>query len=142
VYIAGYLNRSAVIRVRFTAANGRGSPEAIFNYAKVQQIPGQPAPTQQCGIPSRSFSGSKGHTGGNLTLTPLTVGSTIHYSKNGGITQTYSSPIPLACTTSGDTVEFWAAMAGMDDSNHAWFDNTKVQGTGGGYGGSGGGVPP
>jgi len=142
-YIAGYLNKSAVIRVRFTAANGRSSPEAIFTYTKVQQIPGQPAPTQQAGAPSRSFSGSKGHTAGNLTLTAVTAGSVIHYSLNGGVTQNYSVPVHLNCTAGGDTLEYWASAAGMDDSNHAWFDNTKVQGSGGGNpGGGGGGLPP
>jgi hypothetical protein len=126
------LTSTRTLRVRFYAVSGRYSPETIATYTKVQQIPGLPPPSQQCGAPSWSFSGTLRHTGGNLTLTATTTGSVIHYSKNGGGTLTYSTPIALACTTTGDTVKFWATLAGLDQSPSVFVNNMLETTYGGG----------
>jgi hypothetical protein len=132
-YIGLHLDTSTTIRCRFYRSDGRSSAETVGAYTKVQQIPGQPAPTAQCGAPASSFSGNPNHTGGNLTLSVTTPGSTIHFRKNEGSTTTYASPISIACNTAGDTVEFWASLTGSDDSSHRFFDNSRETTYGGGY---------
>jgi hypothetical protein len=100
-------------------------------------------PPAQCGAPTWAFSGTLGSTSGYLTLTATTAGSTILYSLNGGANQTYSGPIFMACTSTGDVVEFWATKSGLLDSAHTTIDNTKTKTGGGGTGGGGGGhLPP
>jgi len=126
------LQATTTLRVRYYADSGRYSRELIAHYTKVQQIPGQPTPTQQCAAPTWSYSGVLNHSGGNLTLAATTNGSVIHYIKNGGSVTTYTSPIALACLTVGDTVEFWATLTGMDDSQHLFIDNSKETTFGGG----------
>ena len=123
------LQATQTLRVRYYADSGRYSRETHAHYTKVQQIPGLPTPTQQCGIPGWSYSGVLNHTGGNLTLTQTTNGSVMHYIKNGGTAQTYSAPVAMAL---GDVVEFWASLTGMDDSQHVTIDNTAETTFGGG----------
>ena len=131
-YIPAPVNITMTLRVRFFADSGRVSGEFIGTYTKVQQIPGQPPPGQQCGPPTWSYSGVLQHSGGNMTLIPTTTGSIIHYIKNQSSTQTYSSPIPLSCTNHGDYLEFWATLPGMDDSSHVFIDNSRETTYGGG----------
>lgn len=132
------LNSNTTLRVRAFAANGRFSQERLANYTRVAQLPGN----QQCAPPSRSFSGVRGQTAGNLTLTVTTTGSTIKFRKNNGAIQNYSSPIALACNFGGDTCEYWATKPGLDDSPHVSFDNTRTDPGGGGQGGGGPPHPP
>jgi len=119
------LTASTLLRVRFVAADGRSSSEFLAQYTLATGTP----PQGQCGAPSWSFSGTLGATTGNLTLTPITSGSTVKYKFNGGGTQNYVSPISMAL---GDDVEFWAAKSGLLDSQHVTVDNTKEKLYGGG----------
>jgi hypothetical protein len=138
------LNVTTTITLRIIAVtqDGRQSGERIATYTKVQQIPGQPAPGVQCAQPHWSFSGNQHYTAGNLTLTPVTAGSTIHYALNSGTTHTYAGPIPLASNPTGDIVEYWASLAGLDDSPHGFFSNTKNTPGGGGTSGFPPQLPP
>jgi hypothetical protein len=111
------LTATTTLRVRRFAPNGNYSAERIATFTRTTKA----RAINQCAPPSRSFSGIQGYTGGNLTLTAVTSGSTIKYKKNGGATQTYSSPIALVCNFVGDVVEYWATKAGLDDSAHVDF---------------------
>jgi hypothetical protein len=144
VNIAITITTNTTFRVRFYANDARYSNETIGIYT---QIPDTAAPTNplvQCGAPKWSFSGTANYTSGNITLSNTTSLATIKYSKNGGAITNYSSPVSMACTTTGDKIEFWAIKAGLSDSAHKTFDNTKIQGAGGGFYGGGGstGTPP
>jgi hypothetical protein len=130
---------TTLVRVRFMAPTGRQSAEVSAQYTLTTGT----APQAQCSAPTWSFSGTLGSTGGYLTLTPTTAGSTTLYSLNGGATLTYSAPIYLNCTSTGDAVEFWATKSGLLDSTHTTVDNTKSKVYGGGDPGYGGGhLPP
>jgi len=131
------LTASTLVRVKFIALSGQRSDELSAQYTLATV-----APTAQCSAPAWSFSGTLNVTSGNITLTATTAGSSISYSKNGGATQTYASPVSLACTTSGDTIEFWATKAGLLDSVHVTIDNTKSRDYGGGGDRGGGGHYP
>lgn len=133
-YTRVHITKSTQFRVRFYSDSGRFSSETIGMYTKVAAPgPGQPpAEEPQCGAPSWDFSGTRAHTSGTLTLIPTTVGSVIHYSKNDGPTITYTTPISIACNIDGDTVDFWATKAGMSDSQHRHFDNSRETTYGGG----------
>ena len=128
---------STLVRVRFIAPTSRASVEIAAQYTLATGT----APPSQCGAPTWSFSGTLGSTSGNITLTATTAGSSISYSKNGGATQTYSSPVSLACTTTGDKIEFWATKATLLDSQHVIVDNTKDVVYGGGERDRGGHLP-
>ena len=125
------LTHDATLRVRFFSDNGRMGHETIGSYMRATAPP--PGGTV-CGSPSWTFSGNVGESGGNMTLTPTTSGSSVFYSKNGGGAQAYSAPVHLNCTGSGDTIEFWATKAGSSDSPHIFIDNTRIQYQGGGGG--------
>ncbi len=120
---------TTTLRVRAFADDGRYSSETIGTYTKVASGASGP---EACGIPLAVFSGTRGQTGGNLTLTPATSGSTVHFSKNGGSDTTYTAPISLVSNDTGDTVEYWAEKTGLDDSPSAIFNNTFIGGGGGG----------
>jgi hypothetical protein len=123
------LNATTTLRVRRFAVNGRYSEERIATFTKTSSSQGN----QQCSPPSRSFSGIQAYSAGNLTLTAVTTGSTVKYTKNGGTVQTYSSPIAVACNAAGDVIEYWAIKAGLDDSAHTTFDNSRIEPGGGGH---------
>jgi len=131
------LTASTLIRVRFIAVDQRASDELSAQYTLATGTP----PQAQCSAPAWSFSGTLGSTSGNLTLTATTAGSSISYSKNGGATQTYSSPLALVCTSTTDIVEFWATKATLLDSQHVTVDNTKDVTYGGGDRDRGGHLP-
>jgi hypothetical protein len=138
---------TTTFRVRFYAPDGRYSGETVGVYTKVPDLSGvsgaPPNPLAKCGTPKWTFSGTLNYTSGNITLTNTTSGATIKYSKNGGATNTYSSPVTLACTSTGDSIEFWAIKTGLANSAHKTVNNTKVSGSGGGTSGGGGtGTPP
>jgi len=133
-YVAIHITDTTTFRVRFFADSGRTSAETIGTYTKSSTpIPGG----SQCGAPSWNFTGTVGRTGGTLTFTPTTSGSTIWYSKNSGPTTQYTGGFAIACNFEGDVVEFWATKAGMTDSPHRTLDNTRIENQGGG-----GGSPP
>jgi hypothetical protein len=123
------LTASTTLRVRRFASNGRYSAERVVTFTRTTELPGG----AQCSPPSRSFSGIQGYSAGNLTLSVVTTGSTIKFKKNGGATQNYSSAIALICDVGGDDVEYWATKAGMQDSAHVDFDNTRIEPGGGGH---------
>jgi hypothetical protein len=123
------LTATTTLRVRRFAPNGNFSSERIATYTRTNEGQGN----QSCAPPSRSFSGIQGYTDGSLTLTEVTTGSTIKFKKNNGAVQTYSSAIALVCNNAGDVVEYWATKAGLDDSAHTTFDNTRVEPGGGGH---------
>ena len=132
------LTASTLIRVRFMAASGQQSAEVAAQYTLSTT-----APAAQCSAPSWSFSGTLGASAGNLTLTPTTAGSTIMFMFDGGAAQTYTAPIYMASTSTGDYVEFWATKSGLLDSTHTTLDNTKTPKYGGGGDSYGGGhLPP
>jgi hypothetical protein len=124
-----------LLRIRAFADSGRYSGETFASFVRVAAT--APPPQEQCAVPSRSFSGIRGQTAGNITLTPRTSGSTIKFRKNGGAIQTYSSPVHLNCTANGDIIVYWATKPGLADSQHVNFDNSRDQGGGGGQGGGG-----
>jgi hypothetical protein len=120
---------SSTLRVRFYATSGRFSGELIAHYTKVTGT----LPPQICGAPTWSFDGVLQHTGGNLTITVTTSGSVIKYQKNNGAVTNYpGTPVHLNCTATGDTIDFWAALAGMSDSPHRFIDNSLETTFGGG----------
>jgi hypothetical protein len=125
------LSASTTLRARVYIESGRASGEITATYTKVAAT-ATVALAQQCGVPNWSFSGVLKHSSGNLTLSVTTIGSTIRFRKNAGPTQTYSSPIALGCTATGDTCEFWASKAGMDDSGHSFLSNAIETTWGGG----------
>jgi len=118
--LTGSLTLSATtnVRVRFFAPNSQTSAETSGTYTLVTGT----APTAQCSSPTWTFSGTLGVTSGNITLTAVTAGSSISYSKNGGATTAYSSPVALAV---GDFIEFWATKSGLTDSAHVFVNNEK-----------------
>lgn len=122
------ITASTTFRARFYAPDGRFSNETIGHYSLATGT----APAAQCGAPNWTFSGTLTQTSGNLTLTNTTSGATIQYSLNGGATTNYTSPIALACTATGDYIEFWAIKAGLQDSAHRFVDNSKSADYGGG----------
>jgi hypothetical protein len=125
------LTATTLVRVRFIAPTGQSSQELAAQYTLATGT----APQTQCGAPTWSFSGTLNATGGNITLTPTTAGSSISYKVNGGSTLSYSAPVHLA---KNDVIEFWAVKATLLDSQHIIVDNTYAPG----YGGTGGGKYP
>jgi hypothetical protein len=132
------LSATTTLRLRAYAIGGRRSEELMATYTKTSdtEIP----PAGACAPPMRSFSGSNHQTTGNLTLTATTAGSAIKYKKNDGPTLTYTSPIFCACVSGGDLIEYWATKAGLTDSAHVIFDNSRIEI--GGFGIPSGGLPP
>ena len=74
------------------------------------------------------------HSAGNLVLSAVTPGSTIHYIKNGTgqVNGTGPLTVALAVGADGDTLEYWATLANYDDSAHHTIDNTREITFGGG----------
>lgn len=127
------LNATKTIRVRFYhQETGRSSAETAGIYTKVNALP--PGNTQQCAPPSWTYSGVLNHSPGNLVLTRVTAGSTIHYSKNNGSEVTGAGPLSVALdvTQTGDTLEYWATLSGYDESSHHLIDNQREITFGGG----------
>jgi hypothetical protein len=118
---------STTLRARVYIGTGRASTELIAAYTKVAT-----SVSQRCGTPSWTFSGVLKHTSGSLTLTATTGGSVIKFRKNAGPTLNYSSPIALGCTSTGDSCEFWATKAGLEDSAHSFINNAAETTWGGG----------
>jgi hypothetical protein len=115
---------TTTLRARFISQSGRQSAETAATYTLVGDS------TPVCGSPTWTFSGSLTYTSGNITLTATTGGSTIRYNKNGAGYVTYSSPVFLDCTSSGDSINFYAFLSGYHDSPVTFVNNGA--GSGGG----------
>src|SRR5215471_9281856 len=127
VYNFMRLSNTTTLRVRFINPNGRYSAETVGVYTRTGA-----GALSVCGAPTWSFNGTLFHTGGQVTLTATTQGSVIYYRKNGGTATAYTTPVSIACTASGDTLEFWATLVGMSDSPHVFVDNSLQTTYGGG----------
>ena len=115
VYTTLTITTDTTLRVVAVAADGRISPETIAHYTNS-------AGGDISAAVLAVFNATQHLQSGLLILS--SAGTTIKYKKNGGTTTTYSTPISVASTASGDTIEFWSTTSGKSDSPHGFFDNT------------------